>query len=1730
LLAFLFLAGGLFSTSAEQNAGTALSFTPSQLAAIAREASEAVEETLQGTGASAASVALGDAGGTVWEAQFGLADREAGKAPGPDTMFGIGSTSKMFATAATMILVDRGLVGLDVPLVRYLPEFRMATPGYEKITVRMLLDHSAGFPGTDYRNGVTRAPIPGYAAQVQASLASSRLKHEPGWMHVYANDGFTMVENLVKRMTGIDFPAFVEKEILQPLGMGHSHYPLAPFGEGSFAKPYKGDSPLKQEYLGPLGSGGLYSTTSDLTRFAAMLIGKGSLGGSKILSPASVAAMGVDQTAGHFAPLSSGYFRNGLGWDSVDEEGLAALGFKAWEKGGDTNSYGSILIVLPEEGLSVAVTGASGLHSGDAKTIAEKVLVRALVEKGRLKAIPVSAPASARPTASLPPDLIKNMPGVYVSFNEVYKVDLKSDSGLSLYKYVNNAWVQLMQGMSCRDDGWFVSSEAGAPPIDFTRIAADGRDYLAIRMPGANAWYRTSMLFGQKLAPQAPLSAAWQKRAGKAWLPVNYAAEDDYMAGGADPRIWLKAIDGVDGYVFSAGPDGWMPTKPAAENGDFESRSFILIPQLNGRDLYDVNVFMRDGEEWLRETSTMYRPLDSMPALSLGEGIVQTGPEGYAEWRRLPPDVRYSVSGAKAVKFYDANFAQQGSDTNQTGKEGGYLLVFGEPGNRAKISLVSKSASLSAEQKARIAEAGRKSAEKVLKTTGGSALTAAIVDENGLVWTEQFGFAEKTGGAKPKADTMFGIGSVSKMFATVSAMILVDRKLVNLDAPLADYLPEFTMADPRYKNITVRMIINHTAGLPGADLRNALTSVPFTKMADQVLQTLKNQRLKHEPGFMSVYANDGFSLTELLVEAVSGMPFTEFVHKEIFSPLGMTNSAYPNVKFPEDSYAHVIFGEEEAPWYFVNMYGTGALFSTPVDMANFAMMLASGGEYKGKRILSEAAIREMGRDQVAGTFNPLPSDYMRFGLGWDTVVQPGFNVLGFRGWQKGGDITGFYGATMLVLPDEHMAAIVAGASGVDSNASSEVAESLLLQALLEKGRLSSLPAPISGTAAAARETSVPERLAVEGYYANSGKLYRATFNAEGQLSVEQQGGGDWKPFVSGYTARADGWYSSDKPDSFSLKFINTEYGRYFGIRKKSGYNHYTIPLLYAQKLEAAPPLSEAWRNRAGETWLLSNESPSIAMVDDSADPRMNIALPAELPGYLVYDWDGAFAVRPANGEDTQVGRDRLAAMFLLIPGVMGRDLNDLVSETIEGGEYLRVGGARFSAASAALTLGAQAKDKSARLSRDIKIGEKGLAAWTKIAQPSEKARAVTIAKAALWRLYDESFGLLASGSGTDTAELPDSGSEFWIVTYAKPGTTIELTLLPKLQEQAALPPVSEEKRALLQATLEAGIAQFKMPGAIAGLWFPGKGEWVGTAGVGNPATGKAPGIDDKVRMGSVTKSFTATIVLQLVDEGLLSLDDPLGKWEPQVPGAGQIKVRNLLNMTSGLFNYTDLPEFWEKLNANPKAPWSPRQLVEMATANPSLFKPGEQYMYCNTNYILLGLIIEKVTGRTVSEEFEARIVHRLGLKNTSFPMTPEIGEPYLRGYQPADGEEEGSDKVQEFSLSSPTPYWTAGGAIGTLGELRTWIRAIATGELLSPEMHAEQLKFKSPNTKNYGLGVMNGGMLFGHSGEVPGYNSSMYYLPSIDAVCIVLTGRYPSEIEGASDEIMSSLIKAMMAK
>jgi CubicO group peptidase (beta-lactamase class C family) len=292
------------------------------------DARAAVADLMKDPALSSISIALVDGSRIAWQESFGYADRSTGAKPTATTMYGIGSVSKVFATMAVMTLVDAGKVSLDAPVVRYIQDFTMASPDYRRITVRMLLDHSAGLPGTDYRNWSMTRPIPEYADQVLETLRTERTKTTPGSMSVYCNDCFTLAQILVARVSGMSYPEYVSSAILTPLGMTHSRYPTAPFDPGTAARVYDPGTrtTLPQEYVGPLGSGGLFSTPSDMAHVATMLMDGGVYAGRRVLSATSVAEMGRDQAKGSLDPTVMNAFVYGLGWDTVREPGLAKVG------------------------------------------------------------------------------------------------------------------------------------------------------------------------------------------------------------------------------------------------------------------------------------------------------------------------------------------------------------------------------------------------------------------------------------------------------------------------------------------------------------------------------------------------------------------------------------------------------------------------------------------------------------------------------------------------------------------------------------------------------------------------------------------------------------------------------------------------------------------------------------------------------------------------------------------------------------------------------------------------------------------------------------------------------------------------------------------------------------------------------------------------------------------------------------------------------------------------------------------------------------------------------------------------------------------------------------------------------------------------------------------------------------------------------------------------------------
>lgn len=312
-----------------------------------------------------------------------------------------------------------------------------------------------------------------------------------------------------------------------------------------------------------------------------------------------------------------------------------------------------------------------------------------------------------------------------------------------------------------------------------------------------------------------------------------------------------------------------------------------------------------------------------------------------------------------------------------------------------------------------------------------------------------------------------------------------------------------------------------------------------------------------------------------------------------------------------------------------------------------------------------------------------------------------------------------------------------------------------------------------------------------------------------------------------------------------------------------------------------------------------------------------------------------------------------------------------------------------------------------------------------------------------------------------------------------------------------------DTQAKLDATVTSWLADFKAPGVVVGIWMP-EGTYVTAKGFSDarkrtPMTG-----DEHFRVGSITKTFTVTALLQLADKKIVNLDDPVSKYLSYVPNGKNITLRMLANMTSGLYSYSFDEDFQKAILGDLKRTWKPKQLVDISFKHPPAFPPGTAFQYCNTNTVLLGMIIEQVTHVPIGRYFRENQFHSLGLKNTVWPDNDSLPSPYAHGIsqQTLDG------KTADVTHMNPTWGFTAGEIISTRDDLRIWVKSYTTGSLISPEMQKQRLTWVKfpPATpkKGYGLGIgiFNGWL--GHTGELPGYNAGAFYLPSRDATIVMI--------------------------
>ena len=322
-----------------------------------------------------------------------------------------------------------------------------------------------------------------------------------------------------------------------------------------------------------------------------------------------------------------------------------------------------------------------------------------------------------------------------------------------------------------------------------------------------------------------------------------------------------------------------------------------------------------------------------------------------------------------------------------------------------------------------------------------------------------------------------------------------------------------------------------------------------------------------------------------------------------------------------------------------------------------------------------------------------------------------------------------------------------------------------------------------------------------------------------------------------------------------------------------------------------------------------------------------------------------------------------------------------------------------------------------------------------------------------------------------------------------------------------------------------------VPGVFIGVWVKNQVRFVRSIGYADLSPQRPFALDDRFRVGSNTKTFVVTVLLQLVDEGKLKLDDKLSKFNvgATFPNADKITIRELCEMRSGIIDAYNTPQM-DKIDLTPTTKLSQHQLLVWAAANPPLFAPGTKYNYSNTNYLLLGDIIEHITHDTIAHQIQTRLLSRYGLSATTYPTTPDMPAPYAHGYGLSK-----NGRWDDVSVQIPPGIVGAAGAmISTVPDMQRWVKLYVTGATNSKATQRERLTCVptspgvSAGVSGFGLGIGCSNGWYGYTGGIPGYNTAAFYSPAEDATIVAfVTAQQESPKPGVANSVVRDITKIL---
>jgi CubicO group peptidase (beta-lactamase class C family) len=396
---------------------------PGKYEQVKRSVSLVIQKEMKKRKVNGLSIALVDDQHVVWAQGFGYADEENSVPATPETIYRVGSISKLFTATAIMQLVEQGRIDIDKPVHTYLPEFSIRTrfPNSDPITLRSLMTHHSGLPANFYKGMWSKTPGP-FTAVVNR-IKDEYAAYPPNFIFSYSNVGATLLGNVVEKTVGGDFASSMDDSLLRPMGMAHSSFSSRLNMKPGSAKGYGNGKETEEPALRDIPAGGLNSTVLDLSRFMQMVFARGWSGGRQILKRETLTEMLRPQNTG--VPLDLN-FRVGLGWmlSSLGPMNIQNAGPVA-HHGGTMLYYHSQLVILPEHKLGVVVLANSSTARSVVDKAAAETLALALEAKSGIKQPDRTKPAAA--DGELPPEELQAYEGWYALITGATKITKKSN-------------------------------------------------------------------------------------------------------------------------------------------------------------------------------------------------------------------------------------------------------------------------------------------------------------------------------------------------------------------------------------------------------------------------------------------------------------------------------------------------------------------------------------------------------------------------------------------------------------------------------------------------------------------------------------------------------------------------------------------------------------------------------------------------------------------------------------------------------------------------------------------------------------------------------------------------------------------------------------------------------------------------------------------------------------------------------------------------------------------------------------------------------------------------------------------------------------------------------------------------------------------------------------------------------------------------------------------------------